>query len=51
MQLIGYGLPLTGLDGVAKLVQLALPVTSLVARISPFLKPVRVASKNGFGLP
>ena len=33
MQLIGYGLPETGLVGLAALVQTGLPVTPLVARV------------------
>jgi hypothetical protein len=36
---IAYGLPETGLVGVAVVLRLGEPVTSEVARTSPFLKP------------
>ena len=34
LQVIGYGLPLTGLEATAVVAQAGLPVTSLVARVS-----------------
>ena len=39
MQVIGYGLPDTGLDRPAEVVQFALPVTPAVATVSEFLSP------------
>ena len=51
VQLIVYGLPLTGLGGVAALEQVAVPVTPLAASVSPFLKPESVAVKAGFASP
>src|SRR2546427_3777021 len=51
LQVIAYGLPLTALDGVAALEQLALPVTPEVASVSPFLNPLSVARKLGLASP
>ena len=51
VQVIGYGLPATGLVVTAVVVQSGLPVTSLVARVSPLTKPVMVASRAGLGVP
>ena len=49
--MIGYGLPLTGLVVTAVVEQAGLPVTSLVARVSPLTKPLMVASRAGLGVP
>ncbi len=51
VQVIGYGLPLTGLVVTAVVEQAGLPVTSLVARVSPLTKPLMVASRAGLGVP
>ena len=42
---------MTGLVAVAVVVQVGLPVTPEVARVSPFLKPLIVASKAGLAAP
>src|SRR2546430_16155419 len=51
LQVIAYGLPLTGLDGVAGLEQLAPPLTPEVASVSLFLNPLSVARKLGLASP
>ena len=50
-RLIVYGPPTTELFGVAKLLRLAEPVTSLVASVSPFLNPLKLAVKVGLADP
>ena len=49
MQLIVWSA--TVLFAMAALLQLAVPVTPEVARFSPFLKPLMVASKAGLASP
>jgi len=48
---IVYGLPETALLAVAAAVKLGEPVTPLVANVSPFLKPLKLAVKDGFASP
>ena len=50
-KLIVYGLIATGLFGVAKLLRLAEPVTSLVASVSPLTNPENVAVNVGLAEP
>ena len=50
-RLIVYGPPTTELFGVAKLLRLAEPVTSLVASVSPLTNPENVAVNVGLAEP